>query len=173
MAVGLGILTSMSDRLNESAWIEAIASIAACLTTEQLRELANLVAKEGINHSASRLQRTLSLSTRDSATLARALTEILSNHNNASTGDVATALRVLAGTRALVRPSPQLVEIVCTAPDRLGVHLRATYATAREMIQRAKEEVFIAGYVFTEGASGLIGELASVRRERGTSVVIR
>jgi phosphatidylserine/phosphatidylglycerophosphate/cardiolipin synthase-like enzyme len=82
------------------------------------------------------------------------------------------ALATLAHIRTLNRPLGEMVEIVCTAPDRLGVPLRTTLATALELVQEATLEVLVVGYVFTTGAGALVQEMARGRRERRVRVTL-
>lgn len=64
------------------------------------------------------------------------------------------------------------VEIVCTAPERFGLPLRTTYATAVQMVREARSEIVVVGYVFTEGARNLIEELAQAAKTRGARITV-
>jgi phosphatidylserine/phosphatidylglycerophosphate/cardiolipin synthase-like enzyme len=163
----------MTDPRSDHSWIEPLFECVAALTAERLTQLADLVATDGLDHSASRLQRALSLATPEASNLARALAQIAAaTPTGASPLDASIALRAFALNRASLRAQSPNIEIVCTAPDRLGVHLRTTFATAREMIRNAEHEILIAGYAFTEGASDLIDDLAVAARQRSVAVTL-
>ena len=78
----------------------------------------------------------------------------------------------LACTRNSGIAQTDSVEIACTAPTRLGVPLRTTYATALEMVEEAKNEILVVGYVFTEGARSLLERVARASRDRRVRVTV-
>ncbi len=81
---------------------------------------------------------------------------------------------VVAETMAAIQHRTKeidLVEVVCTAPERYGLPVRTTYATAAQMVQGASEEIIVVGYVFTEGALALV-ELLAAQAERGVQITI-
>ena len=150
-----------------SGWIEDLATAVSRLSEDQLLVLASCVEIHEVAPSlpAHRLQRALSISTSDAAHLARDLEQVLAA-SGVSRRDVAVALVSLARSRSLVRNREETVEVVCTAPSRLGVPVRTTFATAVEMLRAARKEIFVVGYVFTEGARGLAEEVALAHRNR-------
>ncbi len=163
----------MTDARMDYSWIHTLHERVAALSVERLTQLADLVATDGLVHSAARLQRALSLSTSDAANLARALAQIAATvPGSASPSAAAIAIRAFAVNRESHRAASPFIEIVCTAPHRLGIHLRTTFATAREMIANAEREILIAGYAFTEGAGDLIDDLAVAVRQRTVAVTL-
>lgn len=124
-----------------------------------------------VTPSARQLQRSLSLSTGDAADLARKLRQALGGVE--ITGhDFSVALAALAAARSIGESRSEKVEVVCTGPSRLGISVRATFPVAMEMVQAAREEILVVGYVFTEGAKGLVEELARARGVRGVRVML-
>lgn len=81
-------------------------------------------------------------------------------------------LTTLSEIRSQVSTKEGEIEVVCTVPFRLGVPIRSTLATALDMIQAAYKEIFLVGYVFTEGVKELIAELASAQANRGVHVTL-
>lgn len=156
-------------------WISDLADAVSRLDAEQLRVLASNFKGETCPSipTIARLQRILSLSTTDASHLARSLKRILSTAN-ISGHDVSIVLVVLAQTRsaARIKQKSEKVEMVCTGSSGLGVPVRGTYATAIEMVKAAHREIFVVGYVFTEGARGLLKQLAVAYRDRGVRVTL-
>lgn len=157
---------------NPPEWIGALAGAIAGLGSRHLLDLARLLnLARSTPPSSGQLQRTLSLSTASAAQLARGLDQII-NSPGVSVRDVQTALMTLASTRTTGIAQTDTVEIACTAPTRLGVPLRTTYATAMEMVGEAQNEILIVGYVFTEGAKSLLEQVARAGRDRRVRVTI-
>jgi len=85
--------------------------------------------------------------------------------------DVRTALATIACIRTGTSRGDS-VEIACTAPTRMGVPLRLNFAVALEMVQGARQEILIVGYVFTEGARAILEQVAMATRDRRVRVTI-
>lgn len=155
-------------------WIPALSNAVSRLTATQLQALSGLVAGEdspAVIPSPARLRRALSHATADAMHLARNLKHVVDG-SGVSGHDLKIALATSAHIRALGEPGVDVVEIVCTAPSRLGVPLRTTIATAIEMIEAAEREILVVGYVFTTGARTLIEHMAEARRDRHVSVTL-
>ena len=156
-----------SIREGTAAVVEAISR----LDVSQLRALgASECGDPSGNVSAGRLKRAILVSTSDATHLARSL-------NDAITGAGLTWREVVLVIEALAHARSQAaagceVEIVCTAPERFGLPLRTTYATALQMMREASTEIVVVGYVFTEGARNLIEELARAVRERDARITV-
>jgi len=86
--------------------------------------------------------------------------------------EITTALAGITAGRLLKASASQAIEVVCTSPTRLGVPVRATFATTIEMVQMAREEIYLVGYVFTRGARALVEQLAAARRDRGVRITL-
>ncbi|HLN31048.1 MAG TPA: phospholipase D-like domain-containing protein [Gemmataceae bacterium] len=135
-------------------------------------DLAGLLhAAHSTPPSSGQLQRALSLSTVSAAQLARGLDQVI-NSTGVTVRDVQTALMTLACTHSTGIAQTDTVEIACTAPTRLGVPLRTTYATALEMVEEAQNEILVVGYVFTEGAKSLLERVARASRDRRVRVTV-
>lgn len=120
--------------------------------------------------TATRLQRAFQLSTSDASDRARRLAEV--EEHSITRADIRTALLAFASARLTAGPSPDPVEVVCTSPDRFGLPIRTTFATACDMIRTAKDEIVVVGYVFTAGAAMLVGELVEARRARNIRILV-
>jgi hypothetical protein len=154
-------------------WIVDLSIAASRLNERQLRILASSYEGKEVPllPSAAQLQRRLSLSTPDATELARNLRRALAIPH--VTGrDVGIALATLAHARPQDSSADEQVEVVCTAPSRFGVPLRTTFATAVEMVQAARQTIFVIGYIFTGGARTLIEQLAIARRDRAVHVTL-
>lgn len=153
------------------SWIADLARAVSRLNGEQTKILtSNYRSDESTaTPSTTQLQRSLSLSTTDAAHLARDLKQI-SSIQEVTGHDIGIALATLAQARSMAAATDERIEVVCTAPSRLGVPVRTTFATAIEMVKMARQEIFVVGYVFTEGASELIEQLAVARRDRGVRI---
>jgi hypothetical protein len=162
----------MSDPSQEAPdWINVLAGEVIGLKARHLLDLAGLLnLVRSTSPSSGQLQRALSLSTASAAQLARGLDQIISSPG-VSVRDVQTALMALAWTRSDIAQA-DTVEIACTAPSRLGVPLRTTYATALEMVEEAQKEILVVGYVFTEGAKSLLERVARAARDRRVKVTV-
>jgi phosphatidylserine/phosphatidylglycerophosphate/cardiolipin synthase-like enzyme len=155
------------------AWIVDLSIAASRLTEEQLRVLAGSYGREATPFvpSAAQLQRRLSLSTTDATELARNLRRVLAVPH--VTGrDVGIVLVTLAHARSAGSLADEQVDVVCTAPSRFGVPLRTTFATAVEMVQTARQTIFVIGYIFTGGARAFIEQLAAASRDRAVQVTL-
>jgi phosphatidylserine/phosphatidylglycerophosphate/cardiolipin synthase-like enzyme len=154
-------------------WIADLATAVCRLSAAQLRILADSYRRNepALAPSTVQLQRNLSLSTTDTAHLVRELKQIMTAPD-VTCHDIGIVLETLAHARLVVTARDEKIEVVCTAPSRLGVPVRTTFATTVEMVQAARQEIFIVGYVFTEGARGLIEEIAVARRVRGVQVTL-
>jgi phosphatidylserine/phosphatidylglycerophosphate/cardiolipin synthase-like enzyme len=164
----------MSDpQTSTPPWIVDLAVAASSLNAAQLQLLASSYRTERapIVLSASQLQRRLAFSTADATELARNLRQILTA-SHVTGGDIAIALATLAHARSARIHGDDQVEVVCTAPSRLGVPLRTTFATAVEMVHEAQQTIIVMGYVFTGGARALIEQLAVARRDRAVHVTL-
>lgn len=154
------------------AWIGGLASAIAGLESGRLLDLASIFDPgRPAPPSSGQLQRSLSLSTASAAQLARNLDQVFKSPG-VSARDVHTALTALALARSTPATHTDTVEIACTAPSRFGVPLRTTYATAIEMVEKAKSEILIVGYVFTEGARSLLEQVARASGNRRISVTV-
>lgn len=151
-------------------WIGLLAGAVARLGRGQVLALASGL-DDGAAPSSGQLQRALSLPTPDAVHLARRLDQVLSSPGMAAR-DVRTALATIAHMKGAGTPRGDLVEIACTAPTRLGVPLRTTYGAALEMVQAARQEILVVGYVFTEGARALLEQVARGGRERRVRVTV-
>jgi hypothetical protein len=163
----------MSEPLqNPPDWISVLAGAAGGLGRRQLLDLASLLDPvRPAPPSSGQLQRALSLSTTAATQLARSIGQVVRS-SGVAVRDVQTALMTLAGTRSAASTQTDSVEIACTAPTRLGVPLRTTYATALEMVKEAQSEILLVGYVFTEGARMLLEEMARASRDRRIRVTV-
>ncbi len=157
---------------NPPDWINVLAGVVSGLKARHLLDLAALLNPAwATSPSSSQLQRALSLSTASAAQLARGLDQVIGSPG-ASAQDVQTALMTLSCTRSSGIAQTDTVEIACTAPTRLGVPLRTTYATALEMVEEAQNEILVVGYVFTEGAKSLLERVAKASRDRRVRVTV-
>lgn len=150
-----------------SNWIGNLAVIVSGLSSEQMLVLAELYTKNesAALPSTTELQRRLSLPTTGASSLARNLREI-SLIQSVTSRDIRIALASLAQARVTGRGSEEMFEVVCTAPSRFGIPVRTTFATAVEMVQAARHEIFVVGYLITSGARGLIEKLAKAGQNR-------
>jgi hypothetical protein len=144
------------------------------LDEEQLKTLAAFLNDApSFSVTSANLQRTLSISTTDANHLAGSLKVAGKRSGSRSyKREIAIALESIAASRQLSGNTIRAIEVVCTAPSRLCVPVRATFATAIEMIQAARQEIFVVSYVFTEGAKEIVEQLANARRDRGVSVTL-
>lgn len=153
-------------------WLSALVTAVARLNAEQLIALAESLEVAGqTTPSSGQLQRALSVTTGDAGHLARSLAQVL-NAQGVTAREVQTALATLAHARNVQLAKAETVEFACTAPNRLGVPLRTTYATALEMVQAARLEILAVGYVFTEGARPLLEQMAAAHRDRRVRVTL-
>ncbi|MGA2066633.1 MAG: phospholipase D-like domain-containing protein [Thermoguttaceae bacterium] len=158
---------SKSVREGTLAIVEALSGLDA----SQLRALAvSECGNSRENLSAARLKRALVVPTAEATHLARRLNDAITG-SGLTWRDVGLVVETLVHVRSHAIAECE-VEIVCTAPERFGVPLRTTYATALQMIRDAKSEIVVVGYVFTEGARNLIDELARAGRERGVQITV-
>jgi phosphatidylserine/phosphatidylglycerophosphate/cardiolipin synthase-like enzyme len=155
------------------SWTGKLAAIISGLTSEQIMGLAELYGNiEGAAlPSTAELQRCLTLGTTSAISLARNLRDICSIQDMTHR-DIRIALASLAQARMIRTRNDNVVEVVCTAPSRLGVPVRTTFATAGEMIRDARHEVILIGYLFTEGARVLLKELVRAQIDRGVRVML-
>jgi phosphatidylserine/phosphatidylglycerophosphate/cardiolipin synthase-like enzyme len=154
-------------------WVVDLAAAVSRLSGEQIAVLASGYGRDrpALAPSAIQLQRNLSLLTTDATHLARSLKRIVATPG--VTGhDVGVALATLAHTRFMAAARDERVEVVCTAPSRLGAPVRTTFATAVEMVQAARQEIFVVGYVFTGGARKLVEQFAVACRDRKVRVTL-
>jgi len=154
-------------------WIVDLADAVSSLRKEQLMVLG---ASCGCHDSAQslsplQLQRSLTLSTTDAVYLAQSIKRIMAIPGVTS-HDIGVVLATLAQTKSMTAKGDERVEVVCTAPSRLGVPVRTTFATALEMVRTAHHEIFVVGYVFTEGARDLVEQFAIARRDRGVRIAL-
>ena len=148
-----------------------LVEVLSRFDVSQLRALAMPECSDSAgNISAGRLKRVLHVSTSDATHLARSLKDATTG-SGLSWRDVVLVIETLAHARSQAAADCD-VEIVCTAPERFGVPLRTTYATALQMMREASREIVVVGYVFTEGARNLIEELARAARERGARITV-
>jgi hypothetical protein len=153
-------------------WIGTLGGAVAGFGPEPLLKLAGVLDPvRSALVSAGQLQRALSLSTAAAAQLARGLDQVL-RFPCVTVRDIQTVLMTLAFTRDKSTVQSDSIEIACTAPTRLGVPLRTTYATALEMVRHAQNEILVVGYVFTEGAKSLLEETARASRDRRVGVTV-
>jgi hypothetical protein len=151
-----------------SNWIGNLAAFVSGLSSEQILFLAEFYGG-GIEGTAlpstTELQRRLALGTTSATSLARNLREISLNQDVTSR-DMRIALASFAQGRVTGRRSEEMFEVVCTAPSRFGIPVRTTFATAVEMVQAARNEIFVVGYLITRGARALVEALAQAVRDR-------
>lgn len=154
-------------------WIGYLAAIVSGLSSEQILVLAELYgnSESAALPSTAELQRRLTLGTTSATSLARNLRDI-SSIQDLTHRDIRIALASLAQARMIRTRNDKVVEVVCTAPSRLGIPVRTTFATAVEMIRAARHEVILIGYLFTEGARELLKELARAQIDRGVRVML-
>lgn len=151
-------------------WITALIGAVSGLKARNLLDLAAILDPTRLAlPSSGQLQRVLSLSTAPAAQLARGLDQVV-RFPGVTIRDMQTALMTLGFVRDTTTAQKDSVEIACTAPTRLGVPLRTTYATALEMVEAAKNEILIVGYVFTEGAKSLLERVAKASSDRRVKV---
>lgn len=157
---------------NPPDWIALLAGTVSGLKASHLLDLAALLdpARSALP-SSSQLQRALSLSTASAAQLARGFDQVM-RFPGVTIRDMQTVLMSLALARDTTAVPKDSVEIACTAPTRLGVPLRTTYATALEMVEGAKNEILIVGYVFTKGAKSLLERVARASQHRRVRVTV-
>lgn len=153
---------------------EATAAVVEALSRLDVSQLHALAASEpgdsAGNVSAGRLKRAIVVSTSDATHLARRLNDALTG-SGLTWADVVLVIEALAYARSEAVAGAE-VEIVCTAPERFGLPIRTTYATALQMIGEASSQIVVVGYVFTEGARNLIEELARAAKERGARITV-
>jgi phosphatidylserine/phosphatidylglycerophosphate/cardiolipin synthase-like enzyme len=140
------------------------------LPPEQMNKLAELCLKlaDQSHLTAERLQRELGLSTADAVGFAR----VLSPDQDIGGLRVITALAAAFAENAAAREqSADKVDVVCTAPVQFEVPVRATFATMIQMVQEARSEIVVVGYVFTTGASEFVKRVSHAR-QRGLTVTI-
>jgi phosphatidylserine/phosphatidylglycerophosphate/cardiolipin synthase-like enzyme len=133
------------------------------LAPEQMNKLAELCLKltDPGHLTAERLQRELGLSTADAVGIAR----VLSLEQDVGGVSVISALAAASAENAISREQrADKVEVVCTAPVQFDVPVRATFATMIEMVQEARSEIVIVGYVFTAGASEFVRRVSHARQ---------
>jgi len=159
---------------NRQSIREATDAIVEALSRLDVSQLHALAASEpgdpAGNVSAGRLKRAIRVSTSDATHLARRLNDALTT-SGLTWPDMVLVFEALAYARSQAVGGCE-VEIVCTAPERFGLPLRTTYATALQMIREASSEIVVVGYVFTEGARSLIEELARAAKERGARITV-
>lgn len=163
----------MSDFFDLREWVGELAAAVSRLSSEQLLILAPTFRENEVvpGPSAAQLQRKLSISAMDAASLTRSLRRVFDTRRIEGR-DIEVALITLAHARSLADARHERVEVVCTAPNGLGVPVRTTFAVATEMVQAASQELFLVGYVFTQGARDLILQCAIGRRDRDIKVTI-
>jgi hypothetical protein len=149
-----------------------LTGVVSGLKAKNLLDIAALLDPAGSAlPSSGQFQRLLSLSTASAAQLARGLDQVV-RFPGVTIRDMQTALMTLALVRDTTAVQKDSVEIACTAPTRFGVPLRTTYATALEMVEAAKNEILIVGYVFTEGAKSLLERVARASSDRRVRVTV-
>jgi len=117
--------------------------------------------------TAERLQRELNISTSEAVGIVRELSPGQDSGNLPIIAVVAAAL----AENALASESAEKVDVVCTAPVQFAVPVRATFPTMVEMVQQARNEIVVVGYVFTAGASEFVRQVSQAR-QRGLAVTI-
>ena len=140
------------------------------LSPEQMNRLADLcLALADPGHlTAERLQRELRLSTGDAVGIAR----VFSRDQGVAGLRMIGALAAASAENTLAREQvADKVDVVCTAPIQFEVPVRATFATMIEMVQEARSEIVIVGYVFTAGASEFVRRVSQAR-QRGLAATI-
>jgi phosphatidylserine/phosphatidylglycerophosphate/cardiolipin synthase-like enzyme len=142
------------------------------LDSPRLLALARVLGEKDSPPSAGRLRREVAVSTGLATDLARKLASLLGDKGPQAARDAMLVLTTVAHARKFQGEARDEVEIVCTAPARLGVAVRTTFAAAVEMVEAARKDIMVVGYLFTEGATKLIEEVARVRRERRVRVTI-
>jgi phosphatidylserine/phosphatidylglycerophosphate/cardiolipin synthase-like enzyme len=166
---GISTLTSESLKVDLARIREVTRSILR-LTAEQMNKLAELCLKmpDPSHFTAERLQRELRLSTADAVGIAR----VLSRDADIAGLRMVAALAAATAESAFAREqTADKVDVVCTAPVQFEVPVRATFATMMEMVQEARSEIVVVGYVFTAGASELVRRISQAR-QRGLAVTI-
>lgn len=140
------------------------------LSPEQLRLLAELCGRlPDITHlTADRLQRELSISTADAVGIARVISR---TQDKDILRDIAIIATASAEHESAREQYPERVDVVCTGPVQFAVPVRATFATMIEMVQEARSEIVVVGYVFTAGAAGFVRQVLQAR-QRGVVVMI-
>ncbi len=162
----------MSDTVSTiPVWIAGLASAVSELDTQQLQSLADLCLTDRPSMSPEQLQRCLRLPTTNAVHLARNL-RLIVDLPEVTTYDVWIALCAILYSRASAGREAEHVEVVCTAPSRFGIPVRATYATLLQMVQEATREVLVVGYLFTEGSRAFVESLASVSRDKRVHVTL-
>ena len=161
----------MSEPVNGE--LDRIAEIARSLlrlSPEQLRTLAELCLRlPDITHlTADRLQRELRVSTADAV----GITGVLCRGGGKEVlRDIAAVATASAERETSREQWPERVDVVCTGPIQFAVPVRATFATMIEMVEEARSEIVVVGYVFTAGAAEFVRQVSQAR-QRGVSVTI-
>ena len=152
--------------------VSDVVAAISYLATEQLHSFAEFCGNQDASGlTAARLKRALSMPTAEAAHLARDLAALMA-HGVLTPRDLQVVAETLAAIQDRKPRQTDVVEVVCTAPERFGVPVRTTYSTATQMIQRASDQIVVVGYVFTEGASPLVELLAVAQRDRNVRVII-
>lgn len=154
----------------ETTWIRDLAGCLSRLSEIQIQALLSAIATAGVSGLTSgKLQRLLFLSSSEASQLARNLENIFRRCSNP--GDIPLVIEALTAG-LYIRPKAHSVEIVCTSPSSMGVPVRSTFATAKEMVLSARKQIIAVGYSFTRGATKLLREIATAQRDRGVHVIL-
>ncbi len=160
----------MSEPANEVICrVREITRTLLRLSPEQLRTLAEVCLRlPDIAHfTAERLQRELHVSTVDAVGIVR----VLSPTQDGSLRDIAMIATASAERESARERNAEIVDVVCTGPVQFAVPVRATFATMVEMVQEARTEIVVVGYVFTVGAAAFVRQVVQARL-RGVGVTI-
>lgn len=166
-----GILTLTNEPADEDlSRIGEITRSLLRLSPEQMRTLAEVCLRlPDVTHlTANRLQRELRISTADAVGIARVMSRAQTNNN---LRDIAVIAAASAEHESAREQHWERVDVVCTGPVQFAVPVRATFATMIEMVQEARIEIVVVGYVFTAGAAGLVRQVLQAR-QRGLNVTI-
>ena len=166
-----GISTLTSEPVNKDlSRIGEITRSLLRLSPEQLRTLAGVCLRlPDITHfTAERLQRELHIPTADAVGIARVMSR---TQDDESLRDIAVIAVASAERESSRERYPERVDVVCTGPVQFAVPVRATFATMVEMVQEARSEIVVVGYVFTAGAAAFVRQVLQAR-QRGVAVTI-
>lgn len=127
-------------------------------SAEQLQALAALCLRlpDRSYLTPDSLQRELRLPTADAMSIIRAVQPTAAH---CTLRDIAVAALVCAQAATLRGQNADKVDIVCTGPVQFAVPVRMTFATMVELVQEARSEIVIVGYVFTSGAGSFVREV--------------
>jgi len=151
--------------------ITAVVTIAHSFTDAQIRQLVAALSGGNLSLSAGVLpvQHIIRLSMAE----ARNVVTLLRHwHNAGGTSEtlVAALLAARAAYAQALEEAPS-VRLVWTGPISTSVPARSTVSVLLDLIDRARKEMIVVGYILTEAASIVLEHLAAAQK-RGVQVVL-